>query len=523
MLSVLIAEKDEEQLRRLLGLVNWGVYGYEVKGACADGITAMEAIFRSPPDLVFTNDDLPRLGGLELIGHIQEHGILCDFVIVSETESFDTARKAMGLGVEEYLLKPVDRDEAVRVLKKYSERRSSGIGQDINERFFRTRRLLRNSFMDVFTAPDAQEQYSIEYMNQRYHIKFCEGVFQSAIILVKGAPGEENVDFLDSVITDVRAVFDPLCFEMIPFIQGRFRASFTFNYEKGSGVGEILPELFHIVREHLDRCGFENTAFCVGVGLPEYDASKLRRTLETAEYAVRCGILRGQNKLYSYGKLEFDGVASTGILTPAILGGLKNSAEALDIEGFELAVRKAFSPVSYRTDPAVLVDICRAAADAALEAAGGGDDGSGSLERKGIMERLGSETSQAGVISCIVSWAGDMFSRRLKEREYARPVREAVHYIKANCTQPLTLEWVAERVHLNTTYFCTIFKKETGQNFSDYLTDCRIGEAKRLLGGSSLKISQVCSAVGYTDYKYFSKVFKKLVGMNPSAYKALHG
>jgi two-component system response regulator YesN len=524
MLTVLIAERDKEQLAHVLDLINWGVYGFEVIGHCGDGITAMETIFRKLPDLVFINDDLPRLDGIALIHHVQEHGVSCDFVIVSETESFAVAREAMRLGVEEYLLKPVNRDEFIRVLKKYAERRRSVNSRDINERFLRTRRLLRNSFMDNLTALHTPECRSIERMNRKYRFQFREGVFRSVIVVVKGVASEENGEFLASLVADIRARFDPVCHEMIPYIQGDFRISFTFNYSEGSRADDMLPELFAIVKEHLENCGYESAVFCVGIGLPEYDFTRLKQTLETAERAVRCGILRGQNKLYFYGKLKFDKLASSDILTPAWIGDLKSSAEALDIAKFERLIRKAFSAVSCRTDPAVLIDLCQAAVRIAADVFMTEDDTNGlSAECKSFLDRLGCETGLADIVFALVSWTRDLFSGKRKESECARPVREAMRYVKACCTQPLSLERVAEQVHLNPSYLSTIFKKETGQNFSDYLISCRINEAKRLLRESNLKITQVCAAVGYSDNKHFSKIFIKSVGLRPSAYRALHG
>jgi two-component system response regulator YesN len=523
MLTVFMAERDNEQLERVLGLVNWGVYGFDVAGHCGDGITAMEFILRALPDLVLINDDLPRLSGIDLISHIREHGISCDFVIIGETESFEIAHKSMHFGVEEYLIKPVNRDELIRVLKKYAERRQSVNSRDINERFLRTRRLLRNSFMDGFAALSAPEYYSLDHMNRKYHFQFSEGIFQSAVIVVKGTTEEENGEFLASVIVDVRARFDPVCYEMIPHIQGHFRASFIFNYGEDSRAGKMLPELFTIVKEHLKKCSYENAVFCVGIGLPEYDSAKLKRTMETAERAVLCGALRGHNKLYFYGRLEFDKFTSLDILTPTLLGGLKSSAESMDIDKFEQSIRKAFSPISFRTDPAILIDICRAAIEAVTDVVKTKDDTAGSPESKTILNRLMCETNLADIISALVSWARDLFSTRLKECEYARPVREAMRYIEAYCTQPLSLERVAKQVHLNPSYFSTIFKTETGQNFSDYLVSCRVNEAKRLLRESNLKIAQICFAVGYNDNKHFAKVFIKSVGMKPSAYRALHG
>ncbi|NTV90517.1 MAG: helix-turn-helix transcriptional regulator, partial [Clostridiales bacterium] len=196
---------------------------------------------------------------------------------------------------------------------------------------------------------------------------------------------------------------------------------------------------------------------------------------------------------------------------------------SLDIAGFERVIRSAFSPVSFRTNPAVLIDICVAAIETVVEVFKTEGDTNSLPDRKVILDRLGSETTLADTISDLVAWAQSLFSRHKKEREYVRPVREAMRYVEAYCTQPLTLERVAEQVHLNSSYFSTIFKKEAGQNFSEYLTSCRINEAKRLLRESSLRIAQICFAVGYTDNKHFSKIFTKSVGIKPSAYRTLHG
>jgi two-component system response regulator YesN len=310
---------------------------------------------------------------------------------------------------------------------------------------------------------------------------------------------------------------------MIPYIKRHYRVSFTFNYGGDSRVGEMLPELYAIVREHLEKCGYERAVFCVGIGLPENDFAKLKQTLETAEYAVRYGILHGQNKLYSYGNLRFDRLTSSDILKPALLGGLKRSAETLDIARFECLVRNAFGPVSRTTDPAVLIDICQAAIEAVVDVCKTEDDTDGFSERKAIFDRLGCETNLASTISALVSWAQSLFSRQIKENEYARPVKMAMRYMKACCTRSLSLERVAEQVHLNPSYLSTIFKKETGQNFSDYLISCRINEAKRLLRESNLKIAEISSSVGYTDKRHFSRVFTKTVGIKASAYRTLHG
>ena len=84
------------------------------------------------------------------------------------------------------------------------------------------------------------------------------------------------------------------------------------------------------------------------------------------------------------------------------------------------------------------------------------------------------------------------------------------------------LEDVSTAVGFNATYFSTLFKKETGQNFMDYLTELRISKAKELLCGEELSVQDVAEQVGYRDLKYFSRLFKKLTGVSPSDYKKLY-
>ena len=86
----------------------------------------------------------------------------------------------------------------------------------------------------------------------------------------------------------------------------------------------------------------------------------------------------------------------------------------------------------------------------------------------------------------------------------------------------LRLEDVSSAVGCNATYFSTLFKKETGQNFVDYLTELRISKAKELLCGDVLSVQDVAEMVGYSDLKYFSRLFKKATGVSPSDYKKLY-
>lgn len=524
MLTALIVEKEQQAREWMLKLINWDKLDTRVVGTCSNGVEAMEAILRLRPDVVFTGIDLNGMSGIDLIRQIKGHGIVCDFVIVSRFRRFEYAQSAMRLGVEEYLTKPLESSELIRVLEKLGQRKRAREGQDMNEQFFRTRQLLRNSFMETFTGLIPPKGFSLESLNEKYHFRLREGIFQSIILIVDDLPEEEEGLFLPGLAEELRARLDPVCYEVIPFVQDNKRLTLTMNYAPESGAEERLPEALSILQARLNKCGYSDVTYCVGVGLPEQDVRQLRHTLDTAERAARCGILRGRNRLYIYGNLKFDAIQSDDVLTPTLLGEMRSGAAILDVEAFERAVRNAFAPISSYTDPAVVIDICHAAIDAVMDACV--EAGYGEIkeeEHLNILHRLGDETTLAHTITDLLDWVRQQIDRCTQERKSSRPVRAAKEYIAKHYMKTLTLEEISKHVHLNASYLSIVFKKETGQNFSDYLTAYRIEMAKTMLRQSDLSIAAISEAVGYADSKYFSRIFNRLVGIKPSAFRMLHG
>jgi AraC-like DNA-binding protein/ligand-binding sensor protein len=98
-------------------------------------------------------------------------------------------------------------------------------------------------------------------------------------------------------------------------------------------------------------------------------------------------------------------------------------------------------------------------------------------------------------------------------------IKRAVNYINNNYKKNISLECISTYVHLNSSYFSTLFKKETGMRFSDYLNKVRIEESKKLLKDISNSILEVSLEVGFEDQSYYSKVFKKVTGMTPREYR----
>lgn len=98
-------------------------------------------------------------------------------------------------------------------------------------------------------------------------------------------------------------------------------------------------------------------------------------------------------------------------------------------------------------------------------------------------------------------------------------LKSAVEYLEKHYNEPITLNDVAEKLYISTYYLSRMFKKELNKNFVDYLNEIRINRAKELLLDVRYKTYEVADAIGISDPHYFSKLFKKYVGMTPTEYK----
>jgi len=125
------------------------------------------------------------------------------------------------------------------------------------------------------------------------------------------------------------------------------------------------------------------------------------------------------------------------------------------------------------------------------------------------------ETFMKGVRECMQLMAQVQSS----EESSGSSIDKALQYIRKNIHKNLTRTEVAQYVYLNEDYFSRAFRLKTGKSFKDYLTDAKIQYARELLETTKFSVSIVASKVGYDNFSYFSKVFKKYVNMTPQEYR----
>ena len=112
--------------------------------------------------------------------------------------------------------------------------------------------------------------------------------------------------------------------------------------------------------------------------------------------------------------------------------------------------------------------------------------------------------------------------RNFSLKGHSAVIQKIVNHIDLNLAHDLSLKRLSEEYCVNASYLSTLFKKEMGQNLIEYLTDYRMKQAKELLKDSTLNINEISDRVGYPDSRYFSKLFKKCIGITPSEFRKLY-
>lgn len=129
--------------------------------------------------------------------------------------------------------------------------------------------------------------------------------------------------------------------------------------------------------------------------------------------------------------------------------------------------------------------------------------------------------STVGLLHVFAEHLSILGNQLLVQKQTAEPplIIRAKQFIDERYNEDLSLEQVAKSVHTSTFYFCKLFKKMTGENFTDYLSRVRIAKAKNLLLNPDLRIGEIAYEVGFQSLTHFNRVFKKVLGVAPTEYR----
>lgn len=541
MCRVLIADDEPKVLLLIKSLIEWDKLGLELVATANDGVSALALIEELRPDIVITDIRMPGYDGIELIGRAKEVNPAIDFIIISGYRHFDYAQKAIRYGVEDYLLKPLKAVEINQTLGKMIEKyRARDLVRQrearVSVRLEKDAQLLHERFMStVVSGSGAGFEVGLDSelarLNQEFDLALQDGLFQMFVVKADVDAATLGVNarrmLLEKTVSAIRDTLRVQCHACYLWADERgVFGLLNFDEEQKKTLRKALVAVIDELQSHYEI--FDRIKVSIGLGCQSSALQDMPISAREAELAMLNRLVQGTGRVIDRSVADNRAPLVARVITTEVRKRLLAAVEVLDAQEVAAVVdnvRLEAERCDGLTGAAVLAlfDECRQilrfglkvqeAADAWVEA-----------QLPVIDERLAMCSAAREVFGLLRDYALSLIDHvvTLKKSENARPVREAQKLIHARFADPIGLEMVSQHVGFNPTYFSALFKKETGMNFLEYLTDVRIREAKRLLSDPRKTIADVAAEVGYNDVKHFSRVFTRGTGIHPSKYRKLY-
>lgn len=535
-MKVLIADDEVKICQLIRHLVDWEALGLSVVDVVNDGKAAYESICRNRPDIVITDIRMPNYDGLELIRLCREKFPDTYFIIISGYSEFDYAKNAIRYGVEDYLLKPIKKKELEGALSRIREKYDSSNTAELEKERLRSMadsakdRIRQDLLADVLRCaeePGAVFGLEMEEANRKYQCGFRPGLFTAVIFQLyqkQGAMRRDSLDFLAGKLREiVQEQLRGCCTELLTLAREGGAACLLNTPEDGFRQAETQ---FHRVRTAAFSEIFSGTVLIAGVGGSHAEFGSAAACFREAKVALMNRIGRPNEHVIEYPGLVFSGRTVSDFFDVRMRSDLTAAQERMDSGSVLRCIETLRDRLEgYRTD-AVLVLRCVLELAETLQF--GSKNYGPSFEEfdpEEYRRKFESVLTFEELFDWIIGDAAGKYRKFTDQKKVAekKPIRAAKQYIYDNYNRNLTLESVSGFVGFNPTYFSVLFKKETGRNFSEYLTDLRMKNAKTYLVSTDMDIADIAAEVGYGDLKYFSKLFKKSTGINPTEYRKLYG
>ena len=529
MLKVLIADDEKKVCRLITMLCDWDALGMELAGIAYDGPEALSLIEELKPDILITDIRMPGCDGIEVIRQARDRQMSLEILVISGHSDFKYAQSAIHYHVSDYLLKPIKKEELNRTLAGMAERCRKekdrlSVSRQLME--YMESDLARNRsrlFYDYLFASPRREIPDAALLNREYGYQFQDGYYR--ILILKLDYNIEQFDnrSIDPILDDlknlIRENLSLLCYDS-EAVTDDSRCFFLCNYntENRSAFRRAARRAADKIDQ--SRFHFWKAEFSIGLGDRVTRPEDLYLSLDSAENALNERLLAGCGRLLS--PPETAGIWENTEFLDRFYRHLHRAVEIHDAELASAAVRRLRTGILSGegvTGTAVRNDVRSAGLHAITLFPAEGPDRRTDFLRQ--CDFCSSADQLFAVLDRTVSGLIAENRARMAE-ENRRPVRAAQEYIQAHYLEQISLDDAASVAGFSSSYFSSLFKKETGQNFADYLTELRMEKAKELLKNTRISVREICQQVGYRDLKHFNTVFQKNTGLKPGTFRKLY-
>lgn len=530
--------EDEMVIRRgIKNSIDWEKEGYIFCGEASDGELAYPMIIKEKPDILITDIRMPFMDGLELCKLVKKELPNIKILILSGYDEFDYAKEAIRLGVTEYLLKPISSGKLLEALNGVSESiRREKEDKDLVRKYMEEMRENteheKQKFFEQMIAGNLSMADALE-TGKKYEMNLSAGMYN--LLLFRFTLGKENRksgELLGEAEYAIEKLTERLeyVFEFQCGVEGWAFLLMADNEEQMSErVKELSKDLEEIMKN------YSTIAYFGGIGQPVARLRELEESFREAERALAARFTMELNRIISVEDIRMaqnvdtlDDIEITSFgeieKTRTMLEKFLNNGAEDEIDEFvdvyinELPEENLKSVLmrQYIIMDAYIVMMSFCEKIEGIE----GEMQAQSEELKNSMKTIQTLEEIKNYIRMLLKKIIGVRDT-ISGRRYSDIIEIAKDQIrKTYMSDEISLNTIAAEVGMSPSYFSSIFSKEMGKTFVEYLTEIRMDRAKELLMCSSMKTSEIGYEVGYKDPHYFSYIFKKTQNCTPKEFRA---
>lgn len=530
--------EDEMVIRRgIKNSIDWEKEGYIFCGEASDGELAYPMIIKEKPDILITDIRMPFMDGLELCKLVKKELPNIKILILSGYDEFDYTKEAIRLGVTEYLLKPISSGKLLEALNGVSESiRREKEDKDLVRKYMEEMRENteheKQKFFEQMIAGNLSMADALE-TGKKYEMNLSAGMYN--LLLFRFTLGEENRksgELLGEAEYAIEKLTERLEY-VFEFQRGVEGWAFLLMADNEEQMSERVKELSKDLEEIMKN--YSTIAYFGGIGQPVARLRELEESFREAERALAARFTMELNRIISVEDIRMaqnvdtlDDIEITSFgeieKTRTMLEKFLNNGAEDEIDEFvdvyinELPEENLKSVLmrQYIIMDAYIVMMSFCEKIEGIE----GEMQAQSEELKNSMKTIQTLEEIKNYIRMLLKKIIGVRDT-ISGRRYSDIIEIAKDQIrKTYMSDEISLNTIAAEVGMSPSYFSSIFSKEMGKRFVEYLTEIRMDRVKELLMCSSMKTSEIGYEVGYKDPHYFSYIFKKTQNCTPKEFRA---
>ncbi|MFD0714443.1 response regulator [Paenibacillus sp. GCM10027626] len=506
MFNVFIVDDEPFIIEGLYDILDWAEFGLEIAGHAENGQAALAGIRNKPVDILITDISMPVMNGLSLIREARKTHPELKVIILSGYNDFEYVREGLTLGVENYLLKPINIDELQETLKgtvrKLNATRMERALAEFDVRIIRDNILYRWLTWQI-TPAIMQERAEV------LHIDLSAPYVMAALVRIETEKDTTHLlDQLEQHLASFRG--------MIPFrnVEGELDVIITLRdreADKALAMGQL---------QDLKRLpGLSGTAIRIACGSIE-PMDIAATSYANANRAWQYFFLYPDREWIDYSELPTESRELEAF--PVEWGEYAKSIVAKDKDQLftrideDFARLLSFDGITPKEAQTIALELL---VRFKMELQEIRHTEQSELFKPGL-ERVLHATTIADLTVAVKEAAG--LTVDALDRDVKSPIiQQILHHVHEHYAESLSLKTLGQLYNIHPVYLGQLFHKETNDSFAEYINKYRIEKAKELLKDPRLKVHEIANQVGYWETGYFYKQFKKYVNISPTEYKAL--